>query len=427
MSFHDVRNLAKSPLWLMLAASLLISGCSDGKDDQDQQGAQQKTAKKAQVETVQPGDLTLDREYPAKIRSDLSADIVARVNGVLEKQLYSPGETVEKGQTLFVIEQAQYQAAVDQAKADVESAKATLENERSDYRRYERLYKQNSVSQQQRDAALSSYRTAQASLEQAKAALDDAQIDLGYTTVKATTNGKVALNDVNVGNYVTSGTTLTEVTPLNPLEVRFSIPQDEAFSLRRQQGRDNSEPIKAQLAFPYANESDSTDVSLVGNVDFLGSRVDEGTSTVQARAVFDNPDQLFLPGLFVRVKLMNVKHFNALAVPQSAVTEGLKGPQLYILDEKNVIQSRFVTLGEQAGSWMIIKKGLKAGDRVVVSSIGSVSPGDKIDPQAFDGDPSDTPTDPSGKNGAATTQPENNTSVSGKDTSSGASEHKNSQ
>ncbi|MCX2523132.1 efflux RND transporter periplasmic adaptor subunit [Larsenimonas rhizosphaerae] len=415
MSLGKVRAWPGRPVWVLCVIGLLMAGCGDGEKSSQKNQASAASAKPAQVETVAPMDLTLEREYPAKIRSDLSADIVARVSGVLEKQLYTPGDTVEKGQTLFIIEQAQYKAAVEQARADVESARATLENNRRDYERYNELYKQRSVSQQQRDSALSAYRTARASVAQAQAALDDAQISLDYTTVKAPVSGRVGLNEVNVGNYVAVQTELTTVTPLDPLEVRFALPQSDAFALRRQRTND-PESIKASLEFPYADQSGSTDTSLKGTLNFLGSRVDDTTSTVQARAVFKNPGDLFLPGLFVRVKLLGVKHYSALAVPEVAVTEGLKGPQLYILNDKDVIENRFVSLGEQAGGWVVISDGLAKGDRVVVSAIGSVSPGDKIKPQAFDGQPTTTPTDPSGKNGASTHQAMQGTSISGQDT-----------
>ncbi|OHV11999.1 efflux RND transporter periplasmic adaptor subunit [Kushneria phosphatilytica] len=389
---------SRAPQWGLIGVmALLLAACggSDEDQQQSQKGGGEQPPRKVAVMTVQSRDLELDMEYPAMIRSDLSADIVARVAGVLEKKHYQPGEMVQKGQKLFTIEQPPYQATVDQREADLQSARADLEEAQRNWARYKRLYSRGAISQQQRDTALNTLQTAQASVAQAKAALESARIDLDYTTVKSPVSGMVSLNEVNVGNYVTQNTELATVTPLDPLEVRFSLPQEDAFALRRQRQMQDAPEVTATLKFPYANQQDTTANTLKGKIDFLGSRVDESTSTVQARAIFKNPDHLFLPGQFVRIELQNLKRFHVLAVPNVAVTEGLKGPQLYVLNDDNVIQSRFVSLGEQAGSRTIITEGLKAGERIVAGSIGSVSVGQKVDPQPYQGS-SEQPTNPSG-------------------------------
>ncbi|RKR06115.1 membrane fusion protein (multidrug efflux system) [Kushneria sinocarnis] len=395
-----IRMLAnRAPQWgLIGVVTLLLAACGGGDESQQQSqgGGSQQPPRKVAVMKVQPHDLELDMEYPAMIRSDLSADIVARVSGVLEEKHYQPGEMVEKGQTLFTIEPPPYQATVDQREADLQSARADLEEAQRNWARYKRLYSRGAISQQQRDTALNTLQTAQASVAQAKASLESARIDLDYTTVKAPVDGMVSLNEVNVGNFVAENTELATVTPLNPLEVRFSLPQEDAFALRRQRQMEDAPEVTARLRFPYANQQDTTANTLTGQIDFLGSRVDESTSTVQGRAIFQNPDYLYLPGQFVRIGLENLKRFNVLSVPNEAVTEGLKGPQLYVLNDDNVIQSRFVSLGEQAGEQTIITEGLKAGERIVAGSIGSVSVGEKIDPQPWQGG-SQQPTDPSGQ------------------------------
>ncbi|MCP1366934.1 efflux transporter periplasmic adaptor subunit, partial [Halomonas sp. BBD48] len=164
---------------------------------------------------------------------------------------------------------------------------------------------------------------------------------------------------------------------------------DDAVALRYQRRQPDAPEVSAWLHAPTLAPSlpSLADQGIRGSIDYLGASVDTSTSTVQAEAVFDNTDQLFLPGQFVRVALEGLQRFQVLAVPEVAVTEGLKGPQVYVLDDDDTVTSRFVDLGEQAGDWQIVTDNLEPGERVVVTAIGSLSPGDKVDPQPFDGDP----------------------------------------
>ncbi|GHC20736.1 hemolysin D [Kushneria pakistanensis] len=411
--------------WSLIGVfSLLLVACG-GNDDEQSEEQQAPPPKQAQVQTLKPFDLEMDKTYPAMVRSDRSVDIIARVDGTLEEQHYRAGEIVKKGDILFTIEKDTYQAAVAQSRADLQSARARANESQRDYERYQRLYQNGSISQQQRDQALSQRDTSRAAVAQAQAALDSAQIDLDYTDVKAPVSGQVSLNEVNVGNYVTrqNQTRLTTVTPINPLEVRFSLPQSDAFALRRQRQMEGAPNVSVELDFPYGDDSATTDTSLMGDLDFLGARVDESTSTVQARAVFENPQSLFLPGQFVRVQLKNLMRFHVLAVPEVAVTEGLKGPQVLLLNDDGEAESRFITMGEQARGWIIVTEGLSEGDRVIVSNIGGVSAGDRIDAQPFDGNIDDEPKNPSGMDGSgASKSPGQGTSVSGETEQTSADE-----
>lgn len=372
-----------------LLLSLALTGCGGGDDSQNAQqgeGQQQKPPTKAEVLEVEAHDVSLSKEYPAQVRSNREVTVMGRVEGILEARHYREGSMVEKGDKLFTIEQAPYEATVKQNQADVQSAQAEVSRAQRDAERYNRLYKQNSVSQQQRDQAQADLSTARAAQAQAQAALDSAQIDLSYTEVNAPVSGMISLSEVNVGNLVQPPQKLATITPLNPIEVRFSLPADDAFSLRQQRQQGDADQANVAVLTAPGTESASRDaLQLRGKLDFLGARVDESTSTVQAEAVFQNDDQVFLPGQFVRVALPNVMRYDVYAVPSIAVTEGLKGPQVFVLDDEGKAGARFVSLGEIAGDWQIITDGLKPGDRVVVSAIGSISAGDKIDAQPFNG------------------------------------------
>lgn len=370
---------------LALAAGLMLAACGqDGASQQAQQsGAQERPPHPVEVAELIRQDLDLERSYPSLLRSDDEVTLVARVTGTLEQRHFEPGEMVEKGAVLYSIEPDVYQAAVRQREADLQSARAQLERAQRDANRFERLLSQNSVSRQQVDQARSELSVARAAVVQAEAALATARIDLDYAEVTAPVAGMISLSRVNVGNVVSNGTELATITPLDPLEVRFQLPQRDAFELRRQmEERDSVEEIRAVLQLPGVEGSEQ----LVGRLTFLGSRVEEGTSTVQASASFDNPEHRVLPGQFVRVELEGLKRFDVLAVPEIAVGQGLMGPQVFVLDEDNVARARPVGLGEVAGPWHILRDGVEPGERVVVGDLAGIEPGVTIEPLPFDGD-----------------------------------------
>ena len=207
-------------------AGVLLMGCGSDDEAQQQAGDTSPPPKKAQVMEMTKRDIALDKSYPAMLRSDNEVTVVARVSGTLEERHFEPGQQVEKGESLYTIEPEIYQATVRQREADLQSAQADAELAQTNADRYQRLLKQNSVSVQQRDQALADLKVARASVAQAQAALDSARIDLDYTDVEAPVSGMISLSEVNVGNLVNDGTELATITPLDPLEVRFQLPQE---------------------------------------------------------------------------------------------------------------------------------------------------------------------------------------------------------
>ncbi|MBE0404999.1 efflux RND transporter periplasmic adaptor subunit [Halomonas sp. 86] len=367
-----------------LIAALVLTAC--GQDQSQEQQAEQQEAPPHKVEVAEAvrQDIPLNKSYPSLLRSDSEVTLVARVNGYLEERHFQPGQMVEEGDSLYTIEPDLYQSTVNQREADLQSARAELSRAQRDAQRFEQLLSQNSVSRQQYDQAQADQRVAQANVAQAEAALRSANLDLGYSNVTAPVSGMISLSQINVGNLVTSGTELATITPLDPLEVRFQLPQRDAFELRRQLREEGDTSITALLSVPGVSGASGSE--LEGQLDFLGSRVDSGTSTVQASASFANPDGAILPGQFVRVRLDGLRRFNVMAVPEIAVTQGLMGPRVFVLDENDQARERTVQLGDVAGPWQIIANGLEEGDRVIVGDPAGIEPGMAIDPLPFDGD-----------------------------------------
>lgn len=367
----------------MLFMGLALAACGQDEAPSQRAGEDQAAAsRKMKVMEVQRQNIPLDKSYPAKLRSDDEVVLKARVIGTLEQRHFEPGEMVEVGQLLYSIEPDVYLAAVNQREADLHSARAELTRAQRDAERFERLLSQSSVSRQQVDQARAELGVARAAVAQTEAALARARIDLDYAEVTAPVAGMISLSQVNVGNLVVNdpATELATITPLDPLEVRFQMPQKDAFALRRQLADQPDARIQAVLNLPEQGER------LEGRLDYLGSRVDDGTSTVQARATFANPDAKVLPGQFVRVSLVGLQRFDVIAVPEIATTQGLMGPQVFVLDEESRARARTVQLGELAGPWQLLEDGLDPGDRVVVGDPADLEPGTPIEPQPFDGD-----------------------------------------
>ncbi|OAZ99717.1 efflux RND transporter periplasmic adaptor subunit [Halomonas sp. G11] len=379
--FYGVRSAL-----MVIGASALLVACGQEEQAEQAEGQQQeRPPHPVEVTEAARQDLPLEKSYSSLLRSDDEVTLVARVTGYLQERHFEPGEFVEEGQLLYSIEPDVYRATVNQREADLQSARAEFARAQRDAERFERLLNQNSVSRQDYDQARADLGVAQANVAQAEAALESAQIDLNYAEVTAPVAGMISLSEINVGNLVQSGTELATVTPLDPLEVRFQMPQDDAFALRRQLREGMAvEDIRATLALP--GRDGGGDQTLEGRLDYLGSRVSDRTSTVQASATFDNPDGEILPGQFVRVSIEGLKRYGVFAVPEIAVTQGLMGPQVFVLDDDNRARSRTVSLGEIAGPWQILRDGLEEGDRVVVGDPTGIEPGTAIDPQPFSGD-----------------------------------------
>ncbi|MCA1768578.1 MAG: efflux RND transporter periplasmic adaptor subunit [Halomonas sp.] len=378
-------RLGRSGLLVLTVGTFLAACGQDEASQQTQQGSsQERPPHPVEVADLTRQDIDLDKSYPSLLRSDDEVTLVARVTGALEQRHFKPGERVKQGQRLYSIEPDVYQAVVNQRDADLQSARAELERAQRDASRFERLLSQNSVSRQQYDQARSELGVARAAVAQAEAALARSRIDLDYAEVTAPVSGMISLGRINVGNLVSNGTELATITPLDPLEVRFQLPQRDAFELRRQMSAgDGAEAIIALLRVPAVDGGDAE--TLEGRLDFLGSRVEEGTSTVQASATFANADGRVLPGQFVRVSLEGLKRYDVLAVPEIAIGQGLMGPQVFVLDENNVARARPVDLAEVAGPWQIIRGGLEVGERVVVGDLAGIEPGITIEPLPFEG------------------------------------------
>lgn len=322
------------------------------------------------VAEMQPQAVVAAREYPGRAESARRVEVRARVGGILSDRRYDEGALVVAGQTLFRIDPDRHAVQVQRAEAELRRAMAQLEQARRDWARVAKLFDSRTVSERDRDQALSAYELAKAEVGIAEAALNDARIQLAYTEVKAPIAGVTSQEALSEGNLVQEQTLLTTIVQLDPIHVQFAISEADALALRRAR---QGEPLAAALLL-----ADGSVYHHRGAIDFTGSSVDPRTGTVQARAVFRNPQGEIMPGQFLRVSLSAEMSQQVMVVPSSAISQGASGPIVYVVNAAQRVEERSVQLGDTVDHGIVVHAGLQAGDRVVVNGITRVHPNDEV-------------------------------------------------
>lgn len=315
--------------------------------------------------------------YVGRVQAVSTVNLVARVEGVLEKRAFQEGGFVKKGDLLYVIEKGLYEADVANAKAQLEGAEATLKNASVNLERQKILLSKGDVAQSVVDGATAQVGADQASVDEAKASLDTANINLGYTEIYSPIDGRISQSYVDVGNLVdTSSGTLATVTSIDPIYVSFYVGERELIK-DRELGLigENSARLKARLTL-----ADGSAYPQTGTIDYVDTTVQESSDTVEVRATFENPKNLLIPNQFVNVNLVDADPQDVVVVPQSAVQLDRQGHFVYLLDSENKIERRDIELGNQAGGVWEVSSGLKDGEKVVVQGLQRVSPGMTVNP-----------------------------------------------
>jgi membrane fusion protein (multidrug efflux system) len=383
----QIRPLGRVGAAFLIA--MVLAACGD--DGGAERGAGRPPTRVTSV-TVEPRQVSVLEEYGGRAEGVREVQVRARIEGPLQDRLYTEGEYVKEGAPLFRIDPEPFKVAVDRAQARLQSAQATLRQAQREWQRVKRLYDDDAVSTRERDQALSQLELARADVALARAEVADAKIDLGYTEVQAPVSGVTDLEALPEGSLVQPGDLLTTVTQLDPIHVRFALPEDDAYARRHAEqalaGQDLNGEYMAKLILPggrvYARD---------GKVDFTDSSVDPDTGTVRARAVFPNPDRAIRPGQFVRVQLRTATLDDAVVVPERAIATGQRGEAVFVIDDEGVAQRRAVTLGPNVKTGRVIERGLPAGERVIVDGLVGVRDGAPVNASPLagrDGNKADT-------------------------------------
>ncbi|RDZ26247.1 efflux RND transporter periplasmic adaptor subunit [Lysobacter silvisoli] len=354
---------------LVAALALALSAC--GGDGEQQAGGAPPPPELGVVK-VQPASVPLQKDLVGRLAAYRSADVRARVPGVLQRRVYAEGTDVREGQVLFVIDPAQMEAEVGQAQAGLASAQANYANAKAAADRARRLAPEKFISKSDLDNALAAERSGSAAVKQAEAALANARINLGYATVRAPIDGRAGKQQVTEGALVGQGTAtlLTTVDQVDPLYVNFSLSVSELEQVRRAQAGGGASQTQVQVILP-----DGTPYERTGTMDFSGDVVDPATGAIALRARVPNPDKTLLPGTYVTLKATLGTQTNAFLVPQAALQRDPAGSYVLTVGADGKVARKDVAADRTQGPNWVISRGLAAGDQVVVSGIQRAQPG----------------------------------------------------
>ncbi len=329
-------------------------------------------------------------EFPGRVQAVRTAEVRARVNGIIERRLYEEGVDVVEGQELFQIDPRELQANVNAAKAALARAKATVANAEQDVTRFKGLVAEQAISEQEFDAAVARLRTAQADEAQVAAQLESAQLSLSFATVTAPIAGRAGRAQVTEGALVsaTAATLLTTIEQLDPVFVNFSQSSAGLLKTRREIAQGSLELPELQRIGVTLILEDDSEYAHRGHLDFFNLSIDPATGTVAIRAEFPNPGNVLVPGQFVRAKLDAGVRPKALLIPQRAVQLSPQGASLMIVGAGDIVEARPVVLGDLSEDAWLVTEGLNGGERVIVDGLQKVRPGQQV--AVAGGDPSDS-------------------------------------
>lgn len=328
-------------------------------------------------------DVPIELTLTGRTNALREAEVRPQVSGIILKRFFAEGSEVKKGQQLYQIDPATYEASLAAAKADLAKAEATEYSAKLRAQRYQELLKTKAVSQQDYDDAQANYKSATAQILAAKAAVKTAEINLAYTHVYAPIAGIIGKSEFTEGALVTQNqqTALATIQQLDPIYVDLGESVNDLLQTKK-------EIAEGQI---HLNQDNKVEVSLVfengqvypekGILGFTGVSVDQSTGMVTIRATVANPNQVLLPGMFMRAKLPKGIKKGAMLVPQNSVIRANRSDTyVFIIDKDNKIQQKYVNIGAEIPNFFVIDSGLNKDDRILVSNIQKVRVGMEVTP-----------------------------------------------
>jgi len=360
-------------------ALTMCAGVSEGSA-QPAQGATPPPPAVTAIE-VKAGKVPLDFEYAGRVEASKEVQVRAQASGILLRRNYVEGAEVKAGDVLFEIDPKPYEAELAKVRAQLQQAEAQLKQTTQDADRYIQLAQTGSGTEKAREDAISARDQAAASVALAQAGVQVAELNLGYTTVRAPIDGITSLEQVPEGSLIsTSGDAglLTRITQRDPAHVIFSVSESEfaeARALLEAQGVWDQAAKVLSVTVMFGN---GRAYSHKGVIDFASAGLDPETGTIRVRVVAPNPDRRLLPGQFVRAVVSGFVLDDAIVVPQVAVSQSAQGQTVYTIDSEGKAEIRPVELGRETQDGWVVKTGLKSGDRVITEGIIKVRPGARV-------------------------------------------------
>lgn len=361
----------------LVSVLLLVSACSKKEAPEAA-----KAPAEIGVIVAKATPTSVASELPGRLEPYREAEVRARVAGIVTRRLYEEGQEVARGAPLFQIDPAPLQAAYDSEAAALARAQANLSAAADKLRRYADLVSDRAISERDHAESVAEERQARAEVALAKANLQSARLRLEYARVTSPIDGRARRALVTEGALVGEGqaTPLTVVQQLDPIYVNFSQPAAEVMQLQKQIRAGALEGVapdkmRVRLLLP-----DGSEYSQGGTLSFADLAVDPGTDNVTMRALFDNPDRVLLPGMYVRVRLEQAVNRDTYLVPRDALLRNADGAHLLVAGDDGELRSVAVAAHRLLGPNWVITEGLEGGERVVVENAAQLAPGQKIKP-----------------------------------------------
>lgn len=376
-------------LWL-LATCFFTSGCGHGNTDNEANAA--PPSPQVVVATVRRETVPISDDYEGTLGSIDSVEVRARVVGTLESAPFKEGDLVQKGDLIFRIQQNEYIAALQVAQAQLAQARgnlfarqAALTRANITVSRNRPLAADKAIPQKELDNAIQNAEiakgdvlVARAQVASAQANVDNANINLGYTVIHAPLTGLIGFRTYDVGNVVggPGNQVLDTIDAIDPIKATFALDEPTYLALARNRGSAGGQSLRDQyLRIVLANDHP---YPYTGRIYTVNPTVDPKTGTIKVEARFPNPEGLLRPGGFVRVRVTIEQRPNALLVPQTSIVKSQGVDTVYVVNSKNEVALRSVTLGPQYGQAFVVQSGLNAGERVIVEGTQKVQPGVKV-------------------------------------------------
>ncbi|ELA7147710.1 multidrug efflux RND transporter periplasmic adaptor subunit VmeY [Vibrio parahaemolyticus] len=365
--------MQKKPLVALMAATAILAGCGEANNAQRESQAPLVVTQDVTVIDYQPS-----KSYIGRIEAVEDTNITAQISGYLQARHFEEGQMVEQGQLLYSIEPSSFEAQVASAKAALAQAKASLKKAELDHQRGKNLLPRGSISQSEFDALTATLLGARAELEAANAQLKLAEVNLSYTQIRAPFSGRISDTKVSTGDLVSpSSGVLTTLVSLDPVHTSFSVSERErlAMGMDRIKGDGSAESNGVEVQLELEN---GQFFEHLGQLDFLGNRIDTKTGTIAMRALVPNPEHKLLPGQHIKVNLRNKNTRDVIVVPRRAVQTDLEGDFVMVTTEGNVAERRNVELGPQVEQGIIIREGLEKGEAVITQGLQRVRNGVEV-------------------------------------------------
>ena len=362
---------------VMCAAAGLFQGCG--------QTVPKASAISVKTLPVQRVDASVSKQYAGQVKALDAVSIKPKVSGTIVEKYIQSGQFVEKGQALYKIDDRQYSTEVLSAESNVDKALTTLNNSKIDLNRYEKLAETGAISEQTLTTQRATVATNESNYRNMQSLLQKAQENLDDTIIRSPISGKLSVNEMSPGSFVTTGSTeLVSVGSVNPIAVQFSVSENELLNFQQAVMENQQDALPPDQMVPRATLTLSNGMKLseVSKNYVMDREVSQSTGTITMKAIFENTEHVLLPGMFARVTLTSPMQQDVLLVPERAVQQVLDKSFVIVCGDNNQSVSKIVTLGDKVGSYYIVKKGLTEKDVVVVEGLTNLKEGQTLNPTA---------------------------------------------